>query len=218
MIRLLSKSVSLWFLIAGVAACRGVEHNPPPVITKANAEQKRILGDFRRIAGTNFMLAAINSTASGESFLSISSSSGYGSSSSAHNYVFLDVTNNQTRLLLPNNDGLVVAAVSLPERRERDVEPDVKYFLFGIVRADTDADKQLDGDDRRVLAISDAGGGGYREIIAEVEHVFGYTMTNPDTLVVVYKRGGKHFATRVDLPSREIVTTSELPSFGIDAQ
>ena len=122
----------------------------------------------------------------------------------------------QHRHLLPTNDHLFVSSVSLPEKREGDKEPlKVLWFLYGLVKMDTDADKELTYKDRRSLCVSDAGGAGFKELIVDVEQVYGHTLHDTDTLILIYRKNSKKYITRINLPSREAVSTKELPDFGV---
>jgi hypothetical protein len=194
--------------IAG-SACQEPQKAEPPVVTKARPEEKRALGYFRPVAGTSYLMAPISSRSKGEY--------GYESDKDAHNYVFFNTADESTQTLLPHNDHLFVATVSLPEKHEGDKEaPAAKWFLYGLVKSDTDGDRELTYKDRRSLYVSDAGGAGFKEVVTDVEHVYGHSLHNADTLILIYRRGSKKYVTRVYLPNREVVSTKELPTFGVD--
>ena len=190
------------------AACQESKKPEPPVVTKARPEEKRVLGYFRQVEGTSYLMAPVSSRSKGEY--------GYESDKDAHNYVFFNTANESTLTLLPNNDHLFVATVGLPEKREGNKEaPPVQWFLYGLVKSDTDGDKELTYKDRRSLAVSDAGGGGFKEVITDVEHVYGQTLGDANTLFVIYRKDSKKYVTRINLPSREVTSTKELPTFGV---
>jgi hypothetical protein len=131
--------------------------------------------------------------------------------------VFLNSADESTLTLLPTNDHLFVTTVSLPEKREGDKEPlKVQWFLYGLVKIDTDADKELTDRDRRSVCVSDAGGGGFKEVVEDVEQVYGHSLVDSDTLLLIYRKASKKYLTRISLPKREIVSTKELPTFGVD--
>jgi hypothetical protein len=131
--------------------------------------------------------------------------------------VFLNSADESTLTLLPTNDHLFVATLSLPEKREGDKEPfKVEWFLYGLVKSDTDGDKELTDKDRRSICVSDAGGVGFKEVVEDVDQVYGHSLVDSDNLLVIYRKASKKYLTRISLPKREIVSTKELPSFGVD--
>jgi len=205
--RLLSAGLLMCAAIAG-AACQEPRKAEPTAVSKARPEEKRVLGYFRLVEGTNYLMAPISSRSRGEY--------GYERDKDAYNYVFFNTADESTLTLLPHNDHLFVATMSLPEKREGDKESyTVHWFLYGLVKSDTDGDEELTYKDRRTLCISDAGGAGFREVITDVEQMYGHSLHDTDTLVVIYRRGSKNYATRINLPSREVVSTKELPTFGV---
>lgn len=56
---------------------------------------------------------------------------------------------------------------------------------------------------------------GFKEVIVDVEQVYGHTLHDADTLLVIYRKGSKKYVTRINLPSGEAVSTKELPTFGV---
>lgn len=205
--RLLRGSL-LTCVVIGGAACQD-SRKPEPPVTKARPEAKRVLGYFNPVAGTSYLMAPINSTTGGSSYK-------YDGDREAHNYVFFNTADESTLTLLPNNDHLFVATVSLPERHDGDKEaPPVKWFLYSLVTSDTDGDKELTYKDRRTLCVSDAGGVGFKELLTDVEQVYGQTLHDADTLLIIYRKGAKTYVTRINLPNRQVVSTKELPSFGV---
>jgi hypothetical protein len=195
------------------AACKVTDRTEPPV-TKARPETKRVLGNFTPVTGTTHLMAPI---ISGRSSERSSSSSSYDSGQDAYNYVFLNSADDSTLTLLPTNDHLFVGILSLPEKREGDKEPPkAQWFLYGLVKTDTDADQELTARDRRSLCVSDAGGGGFKEIVEDVDQVYGHSLIDSDTLLVIYRKGAQKYLARINLPKREIVSTKELPTFGVD--
>jgi hypothetical protein len=197
-------------IITGTA-CKMSQTAEPPV-TKSNPEVKRVLGYFRPVEGTSYLMAPITS-GSGSSY---SSSSNYDSGNQANNYVFVNSADESTLTLLPTNDHLFVGTVSIPEKPAGEKEPlKVQWFLYGLVKVDTNADKELTHKDRRSLCVSDAGGAGFKELILEVDEVYGHSLRDADTLIVIYRKASKKYLTRISLASREAVSTRELPDFGV---
>ncbi len=193
-------------------------------MTRANADAPRSLGNFARIPGTPFLMADIHSSVAGR--LSPVSSYSYGKGATTHNYVFLDVTDQSVRRLIPTNDYLIreteqlseSGVVSLPAVTEGVVRVGVRWLLFEVVTQDTDHDGDLDEEDLRSLAVSDAGGRGYTELIGGIEDLYGRALRDPDTLVVVYKCEGTKRVSVIDLPRRAVTTTAALPGLGTDVR
>jgi hypothetical protein len=157
-------------------------------------------------------MAPINSEAKSESFKG-------GSYDNAHNYVFLNTTDESTRQLLPTNDYMITNTIRFPEERQAQKEPmAVQWFLYFLVKDDTDGDKKLTYKDHRTVAISDSGGWGYAEVIQNVEQIYGQVLRDANTLLVIYRSGSKKYIARVDLPNRKVVTTNEMTSPGGDVQ
>jgi hypothetical protein len=150
------------------------------------------------------LMAPIDSETRGESFLKESAHAGQ------HNYVFLNTADESTHQLLPTHDYLITNAIRLPEERPPQHEPGVQWFLYFLIKDDTDGDKKLTYKDRRTLAVSDSGGWGYTEVIQEVEQVYGQTLRDPNTLLIVFKKASKRYLAKVDLPGRKLVSTKEL--------
>jgi hypothetical protein len=194
-----------------------------PVAGRANAAEPRHLGDFGRLPGTPFLMANINSGSGGYSSMSKLSSGG---ARSIHNYVFLNINDQSVRRLLPTNDALIVSTERISEggdvRLDYETRDEhattVRWLLYWVVKVDSDHDGDLDEDDLRTLAVSDAGGKGYAELVGDVRHVYGQTMRDPETLVVVHDGGGRPVVSVIDLPHRVVTSTTPLPDLGQDVR
>jgi hypothetical protein len=149
-------------------------------------------------------MAPIGSVREGEYF------SSSGGESNVHNYVFFNLADESTRILLPTSDYLITTTTGLPEKDQYNQQTaTVQWFLYFVVKSDTDGDKKLTAKDHRVVAISDAGGVGYAEIIPEVDTLFGYALRDTSTLFVIYGNGLKRYETKIDLPNRKAISTVE---------
>jgi hypothetical protein len=194
-------------------ACQNTQQSAasaaPP---RANAGSPRTLGGFKPIEGTTYLMAPISSQPKGE-FLS------KGNYDNTHNYAFLNTADESAHQLLPTNDYIVAQTVRLPDEGRNEKGPAaVQWFLYFLVKDDTDADRKLTYKDHRTLAVSDAGGWGYTEIIQNVEEVYGHALRDANTLLVIYRSGSKKYVARVDLPNRKVVSTSDLTLQGGDVQ
>lgn len=143
------------------------------------------------------------------------SSSSY-SSDEAANYVYLDRRDETFVQLLPTNDQRVLfrRGFSTPE----DEQAPVAWFLYGVVAADQNGDERLDWDDGVTLAASDVSGVGYTVLITNVTDLYGATLRDPQTLLVIYRREGNKQLARIDLPGRRVLVTTALPPLGTDVR
>jgi hypothetical protein len=220
--------IGVWVMLMGRSRTFG--RKPATASTsaakRANADAPRSLERFNRVPGTPFLMAAIRSVA-GDRRSSLSSLGSYSSGiSPTHNYIFLNVENQSFRRLLPTNDYFICECVSLPEALDgapvRDAvnrgRLDVRWWLFDVVKQDTDRDGDLDGDDLRTLAVSDAGGSGYTELIGGIREHYGRALRDPDTLVVVYESAGAKRVSLIDLPKRAVISTASFPDLGPDVK
>jgi len=112
---------------------------------------------------------------------------------------------------MSTNDYWISETISFPETRESNQKSEpVQWFLYFVVKEDTDGDKKLTYKDNRVVAVSDAAGMGFTELITDVEEVFGQAIRDSNTLFVLYRSKSKKNVARIDLPNRKVVSTNEL--------
>ena len=229
MIAFVALVIGMGTCLAIVALSKGIGRKTAPgapAARRANPRAPRSLGDFMRLPGTPFLMAQIFSRAddgySSGIFSAGSSSSAVagfssGVGSTTYNYVFLDVTDQSCRRLIPTNDYFIRQTEQLPVTEEgRRVV--ARWLLFEVVKQDTDRDGDLDGNDLRTLAVSDVGGRGYTELIGGIRDVYGRALRDPDTLVVVYESGGAKQISVIDLPRRAVTSTTALPNLGPDVK
>jgi hypothetical protein len=209
---------ALFTIVLAVSSCEAQKQSSSQPVTRANPESKRSLGSFERVEGTNYLIAAISSRENDGS--SILGSKGY-NSSDVHNYVFMNIADASVHRLAPTNDDLIVSTISFPERNQNEIEKSerkVEWFLYSVVKTDTDGDKELSEKDKQTLAISDAIGVGFTEIIQDVDSLLGSAISESNRLLLVYKSAGKNYTSQIDLPSRKVLSTNELPPLGEDVR
>ena len=185
-------------------ACQKPQATAPDIPIRANADVKRSLGSFKSVNGSSYLMAPVESETEG-------GYSSKGSSRNVHNYVFFNTANESVHTLMPTNDYWVTETISFPEVRgnTQKNEP-VQWFLYFIVKEDTDGDKRLTYKDNRTLAISDAAGTGFTELIADVEEVYGQAMRDSSTLFIIYRSQSKKYVAKIDLQNRKLASTKEL--------
>jgi hypothetical protein len=182
-------------------------------------DQSKRLGNFSRVPGTRFLYAQISK--SGDTSLLSVSSDNYSSRSVINNLVFFDPTTSRVTRLLPTNDTQLVTTVTLPESVTLDnsTSPQqVGWFLYAVVKGDSNKDNKLNQKDQMVLAVTDAGGQGYTELFDQVDELYGHTLNDPNTMTVIYRKQGKVWSSTVNLQKRQVLATKEFPSLGKDVK
>ena len=217
MIAVVTLVIGMGTCMAVVALSKGIGRKTAPGVpaaSRANPRAPRSLGNFVQLSGTPFLMAQISS--SGDDGYSSGKFSS-GTADKINNYVFIDVTDQSCRRLISTNDYYIRATERLPDAEEgrRAV---VRWLLFEVVKQDTDRDGDLDREDLSTLAVSDAGGRGYTELIGGIRDVYGRALRDPDTLVVVYQSGGAKQVSVIDLPRRAVTSTTALPDLGPDVK
>lgn len=186
-----SRLLAFTLLCIILTACDTSNPNTQPQV-QAPIPPTKYIGEFSRIPGTLFLRAPIVETSTGTSGFSLSSPS-Y-TSEFAHNYIYLNTQTEQTLQLLPDNTMVILENTGFPERQQDSTDGWViEWFLYSIVKADTNNDDRLNNNDTKTLAISDSGGRGYTELIDGVVEVHGHTLRDPQTLLVIYRKDGKLF-------------------------
>jgi hypothetical protein len=182
------------------------------------------LGSFEEVPGTGYLVAPIQHAHDGAGGRSSSwnlSSSSYksGDYPRIHNYVFLELGTEKFQRLLHSNAWRILSMTGFPKPSPRSSDPPAtSCFLYEIVKADTDGDGVLSSKDRITVALSNATGRTYTELITDVEEVHTKVMSDPSTLLVIYRSQDRSYIARVDLKSIRVVNTTELPSFGPDVR
>jgi hypothetical protein len=207
-------------LVTCLAACTMAATRPVEIINGTPVSVEKVLGAFYAINGTHYQLASIDVPQEGRVVRDLSQlfSTGrldYG----VYNYVFLDVDSETVHALLPNNQSFILSIRGYPFSETGDLpKVPVAWWLYTIVKEDTNHDGQLSSLDRKTLAVSDVAGNGYTEIIADVDRILGDVFKEGNALLIVYHANGKNFLAHVDLLTRKVTTTTELPFFGEDVK
>lgn len=208
------------FSLTGCASW--VQNQVPQETPTPTAPPLKTLGSFRPIQGTPYLVAAIEQSSerntSSSSWFNLSSPSGY-TSSDIHNYIFLDTQTALFQQLLPTNDFGIIFRIELtPEHTNPEQIIPPLGFLYGVVKADTNNDGNFSGGDQFSLATSTVGGQGYTEYITDVTDTYGYTLRDDGVLFLIYLKDDKKQMTTINLVTRTVLETQELPSFGSDVR
>jgi hypothetical protein len=224
-----AKRILAAILIIGFVGivCAGILWVRPRVLRPNSATQdeelvEKTLGEFRSIAGTNYLIASVTGSESNTNIYDELFSSGRwygrGYGFSQYNLVFLDAATETVYPLLDTNeyeivsmDGFPKPVYELNENKPPEQKEPIAWWLFSIIKSDTDQDNDLTSLDKQTLSVADVGGKGYTEIIADVDNLLGTAYKDNDTLLVIYRSNGKNYLAHVDLPSRQVSSTEELP-------
>lgn len=87
-----------------------------------------------------------------------------------------------------------------------------------MLKQDTNGDKYLDSRDHRTIAISDAFGKQYVEVLTDISQLFNLQPLTGNRLLVVYVKNGTKMASLLDLNQRKIVQTKDLTKLGDDVE
>lgn len=189
----------------------------------ANAEEKKnyVLGEFVAVKGTDYLSAPVYIDYSGkwrtEAVLSASDEySGAkgtkGGGALVNNYVFVNQKDLTSRKLLPNNKSVILEErqygeeIKKPDPKVKEdtlAKPkNVKSVLYRVVNADTNNDKAVDGKDKKTIAIADADGSNYKELVSGMERILKIHNPSKDQQVVFYQTGSDFFVASIDIPGR----------------
>lgn len=210
---MLTLVISTLFII-GLACTQGIGSPEAPAAGTAEPAKKD-LTQFSQIAGTKLLIAGVyqGENSSGWDF-SLRSGSGY--SYEVYNYVFFELESEQFHALLPSNDQIIIDKIGLPIADDPKIP--LNWWIYKIVKADTNQDKKLSYQDKFTVSISDVGGNGYVELIPDIDESLGQFMKSDTVLLYFYRQNGKKYYAKIDLQSRSVVATTEYPSFGADVK
>ena len=190
----------------------------------ANSEQRKVnLGPFQELPGTDYAISSIGSSVPRQEF------SSSGDSRYTRNFLFVNIVDKSSHLLFPSNDWLISSAENLTEKVEakpvtapakngappvedkarEKVENPIKWICYRVVKDDTDKDKRLSANDLITIAISDASGLDYKELITDVGAILHETRRG-DSLVFIYTANGSNQIAEINLPTKQLVSTKEL--------
>lgn len=176
--------------------------------TELSSPKNLSLDAFQPLTGTAYVVAAVQAEQSDRSGFS---SSSYGLPS-ATNYLFVNTDTLAGSRLVPTNQWRFLQSERLGQRRRNGEVAVVQALWYLVVKTDTDEDKQLTDRDRKVVALSDATGKNYTEVISQVDRVLGSNRKGDSILQVFYVSGGKHLASEINFQTRKVVRTEPLPA------
>jgi hypothetical protein len=168
------------------------------------AETEFNLNPFMPLAGTSYLMASYQASQTyQQSYYSKSTSS-------ARNYLFFNTDTASTHWLVPKNEWLFLRSEQINNYQAATKSEKVVGLWYEVVKTDTNNDRRLTEFDRKVLALSDASGENYKELLPNVDQVIGSHKQGANTLFWFYKASGKTFVAKVDLPTRTLVLNQPL--------
>lgn len=224
--RILLLTIFICLISIGVGCSRFTRSQNSAGVDATPKIVEKHLSAFRPIEGTNYMIADISGNPQTDERGSFSPfrwiESGYSGYSGyeIYNYVFFSSETETFNRLLPINDYVVLQIVGFPSgtptEKPEDFKP-VMWWMYVLARADTDQNGILDYKDRLTIGVTDVGGNSPIELIPDVDSVLGYILKNEKTLFVMYHSLNKNYITKIDLPSRQVLSTTEM-SLGDDVK
>lgn len=192
------------------------ESEPAPTLQPV----EKVLSPFNPIQGTKYLMAGvIAAPATREESLNILdwiNRSGYSSYSfNTYNYVFFDLETEQYHRLLPANEYAIYQTSGFPTLQYDPANPDqpaptVEWWVYSVIKKDTDGSGGLGGGDDLTIALSDVGGNGYAELIENVEAILGQVYKNSSALFIIYSADAKNYIAKINPSTREVVSTTEM--------
>jgi hypothetical protein len=209
-------------IVCASAAFMNVNRPHLPLSQNTETPIIKTLGDFRSIDGTDYLISIVSGSPDETNIYDELFSSGrwYGGGYgyNQYNIVFLDITTETVYPLLPSNDYEIISMEGFPKPipvfdQSTPAQPKIPiaWWLFSIVKSDTNQDGDFSALDKQTLSIADVGGKGYTEIISEVDDILGTVFKKGDILLVIYRSNDRNYLARIDLPARQVNSTEELP-------
>jgi hypothetical protein len=211
-------------MVAGTSCAQLLRTSNPSVTGAEPAPTlqpvKKILSSFTPIQGTDHLMAGIISApVSRESSLNplewINNSSSSSYSSGTYNYVFFNLGTEEYKRLLPTNEYVVFQTAGFPTLQFDPAQPDkpapiVEWWVYSIIKKDTNKDGNLGYEDKITISISDVGGTGYTELIENVDAILGQIYKDNSAMFIMYNADKKNYIAKINPSTREVVTTTEM--------
>ncbi|MFN8400555.1 MAG: hypothetical protein U0X74_11100 [Anaerolineales bacterium] len=182
---------------------------------------EKTLSSFTSIAGTDYLMAGIvpievTRDTSLNPFEWINNS-GYSSYSSyaTYNYVFFNTQTEEYHRLLPNNNSVILQTAGFPQpvydpNDPTKPAPPIEFWIFNIIKADTNADGFFDYRDKLTIGIADVSGSNYIELIQNVDAIQSQYYKDPANFFIIYNVNQTNFIAKVNPITRQIVSTTEM--------
>ena len=182
---------------------------------------EKTLSSFTAIAGTDYLMAGIvpievtrDSTLNPFEWISSSGYSSY-TSYATYNYVFFNTQTEEYHRLLPDNNSVILQTAGFPQQVYDPNDPQkpapvIEFWMFNIIKADTNGDTYFDYRDKLTIGISDVGGSGYTELIQNVDVIQSQYYKDSSNFFIIYNVNNKNFIAKVNPITRQILSTTEM--------
>jgi hypothetical protein len=209
----------LFMLILTTLAC-GTRNAPSTVngMTATPQPNSKTLTGFNPVYGTPYYYAAIIPGDNERSASDIFISSGSGYSYFTYNYVFFDSDTEQFHQLFPQNNQSILSKSEFSCECKELPAGKIRWITYAVVTSDTNADNLLDYRDKMTVAMTDSAGKNYTVLLEGVEQVLSQIIKNESKLLIIYVAADKKYLARIDLNTRSVLQTSELPALGEDVK
>ena len=172
----------------------------------SNVHSKMSLGGFQPLNGTPFLMAAISSQQNYQQSYYDKEALGI------RNFLFFNSQDKSARKLVPKNEFLFLRSENLGKQTPQgNIITNVRGIWYELVTADSNGDKRLTREDDKTIAVSDVSGASYTEIIRQVDRVLATHQPNETTFLIFYTSGRKNFVTEININTRTVLVTQELP-------
>lgn len=181
---------------------------------------EKTLSSFTPITGTDYLMGGIvpveitrDSSINPFEWISRSGYSGY--SYFTYNYVFFNTQNAEYHRLLPDNNSIILQTAGFPQQvydpnDPTKPAPTIEFWMYNIIKADTNGDANFDYLDKLTVGISDVGGGNYTELIENVDFIQSQYYKDASNFFVIYNVNEKNFIAKVNPITREVLSTTEM--------
>jgi hypothetical protein len=186
-------------------------NNPQIPITEVQkAVDKRSLEQFTVLEGTPYKLGAVVEGEKDRGLLSGSFSSSSKGNGKQVNYIFLNTQTKESVKLLPKSDLLFNRLEKVGKSNPRGEFSQVDAIWYEVIKHGID--NQSSDSPKSTIATSTLAGTNYTELIPQVDRVLNTFQTSPTKILMVYELNKKYFIAELDLGSRKLIDTKELPN------
>ena len=181
---------------------------------------KKILSSFIPVQGTNYLMSGVISAPdSRESSLNpmewINSSSSSSYSSGTYNYVFFNLSTEEYKRLLPTNEYVIFQTSGFPTLQPDPAIPNkptptVEWWVYSVIKEDTNHDGNFGYKDKLTLSMSDVGGNGYTELIQNVDAILSQIYKDDSAMFIIYNADQKNYIAKINPSTRKVISTTEM--------
>jgi len=167
---------------------------------------------FQPIQGTSIFIATVEQKRDWSSNFGASRWFSFEYGYTVRNLVFLDGNTLLSHYLFDTNSNYIVDTSQFPSPTSYpDTQPiEVKWLVYKIAQQDTNSDGAVNSGDSFSIALSDAKGHNYIELIKSVNAVYGMDLLESNLLLLVYNTNGVYLASKIDLEQQIIVETKKM--------